>query len=115
MEREHLQHMNTVLNHKKQELETGVAQMQTDLATMPQNLADPADQATLSTDRQFALLRQQRLLHELREVEQTLSQLANGEYGLCEECGEEIGLARLTARPSARLCIDCQEHLERAA
>ena len=115
MDREQLHHMNTVLSQKKQELEEAIGQMQNDLATMPHNLADPADQATLSTDRQLALLRQQRLLHQLHEVEQALHQLANGEYGLCEECGEEIGVPRLVARPSARLCIECQEQLERAA
>ena len=115
MDREQLHQMNTVLSHKHQELKEAIGQMQSDLATIPHNLADPADQATFSTDRQFALLRQQRLLQQLQDVEQTLTQLANGEYGLCEECGEEIGEARLTARPSARLCIECQEQLERAA
>jgi RNA polymerase-binding transcription factor DksA len=35
--------------------------------------------------------------------------LARGEYGLCEDCGEAIGFARLRAQPAASRCVRCQE------
>ena len=35
--------------------------------------------------------------------------LANGEYGLCEGCGNAIGFARLEAQPAASRCVRCQE------
>ena len=38
--------------------------------------------------------------------------LDDGDYGYCEETGEEIGLQRLEARPIATLCLDAQERWE---
>lgn len=39
--------------------------------------------------------------------------LAKGEYGLCEDCGDPIGFARLDAQPAASRCVRCQEQSER--
>lgn len=44
----------------------------------------------------------------LKKIEYSLKKIAEGTYGECEECGEEIGVPRLTARPVAQLCIDCK-------
>ena len=52
-----------------------------------------------------AILRQSTA--ELTEVDAALARVAAGEYGVCEECGLAIAPARLEARPTARLCIDC--------
>jgi RNA polymerase-binding transcription factor DksA len=41
------------------------------------------------------------------EVDAALARWGTGTYGLCEACGEEIGDARLEARPVARTCIEC--------
>lgn len=52
----------------------------------------------------------------LKKIDQALVKIEGGDYGTCESCGEEIGVARLTARPVAQLCIDCkteQEDMER--
>ncbi|MBL7662399.1 TraR/DksA family transcriptional regulator [bacterium] len=52
----------------------------------------------------------------LDKVERALKKFDTDEYGVCEECGEEIAAARLEARPIAQLCIDCkrlQEQKER--
>ena len=39
--------------------------------------------------------------------------LAKGEYGLCEDCGDTIGFARLEAQPAASRCVRCQEAQEK--
>lgn len=44
---------------------------------------------------------------EVAEVERALTRLAEGGYGVCENCGKPISVARLEARPTATLCIDC--------
>lgn len=52
----------------------------------------------------------------LKKIDKALAKIESGEYGECEECGEEISPARLEARPVATLCIDCktlQEQRER--
>jgi len=33
-------------------------------------------------------------------------------YGVCEDCGDDIALARLLANPTARLCVNCQSDRE---
>jgi DnaK suppressor protein len=47
------------------------------------------------------------LREALNEVEAAIDRLAEGTYGRCERCGQEIAPARLEAKPAARLCITC--------
>ncbi len=48
----------------------------------------------------------------LVQIDNALLKLAEGEYGICDECGEEIDVRRLNALPFALLCRDCQEERE---
>ena len=64
-------------------------------------LAD-LDQAELSRD-----------VAELREVEAARKRLADGAYGICADCGAEIGFERLQAEPAAARCVECQAHHEK--
>jgi RNA polymerase-binding transcription factor DksA len=41
--------------------------------------------------------------------------LARGDYGVCEDCGEPIGAARLQAQPAALRCAACQQRFENRA
>ena len=45
--------------------------------------------------------------HELTDVDRALARIDAGTYGICERCGQKISVARLEARPTATLCIDC--------
>jgi DnaK suppressor protein len=42
-----------------------------------------------------------------------LEKVEAGEYGVCEECGEDIGIKRLEAIPDAKFCIRCTEEFEK--
>jgi RNA polymerase-binding transcription factor DksA len=57
----------------------------------------------------------QRDIAELREVNAARKRIAEGEYGLCIECGADIPVARLEAYPTAVRCTACQEAAERRA
>lgn len=46
-------------------------------------------------------------LERAADAEAALARLADGTFGRCERCSARIGEARLEARPTARLCIDC--------
>ena len=48
----------------------------------------------------------------LAKIDQAMSRLENGTYGLCQDCDDEIPAARLKALPFAPLCRDCQEDAE---
>lgn len=79
-----------------------------DLKGQPEVPADVFDQATL--EETFALrLRARDREHKLiNKIDESIKLIDNGEYGFCEECGIEIGIRRLEARPTATLCIDCK-------
>ena len=82
------------------------------------NFPDMGDQATAETDRNFILRLRDRERMLLKKIEETIQRLDNPEYGMCEECGNEIGIKRLEARPVTTYCIDCktrQEEEERIA
>ncbi len=57
--------------------------------------------------RQFAVQRE-----SIRKIDLALKRLDEGNYGLCEECAEEISVERLKVIPFALLCRDCQETRE---
>lgn len=44
----------------------------------------------------------------LDDVDSALAKISDGSYGVCANCGKEIGAARLEARPESRLCVDCK-------
>ena len=49
---------------------------------------------------------------KLLQIDAALKRLDDGEFGYCEECGEEIAPARLEIDPTALLCISCAEQKE---
>jgi len=53
-----------------------------------------------------------RELEEMRDIDQALVRLRDGDYGTCADCGEPIQLARLSAYPTARRCLACQRHFD---
>jgi RNA polymerase-binding protein DksA len=57
-----------------------------------------------------ALVRLER--HRLQAVEDALRRMQQGSYGICEACGEPVGLERLYAEPWARNCIRCARQTE---
>ena len=50
---------------------------------------------------------------QLADIDHATARLANGEYGMCEACGQPIAKARLEARPAARFCVEDQQGAER--
>ena len=76
------------------------------------DVGDEAERATRETDNSLELRTRDRYRKLLKKLEQALRRVDDGEYGYCEETDEEIGLARLDARPIATLSLDAQERWE---
>lgn len=74
---------------------------------------DIYDQASNERDRELLLLLSDREREKIRNIDEALARLDEGEYGICEECEEEIPLGRLKAMPFARLCVKCKADLEK--
>lgn len=75
--------------------------------------SDIADRATVETDAGLELRTRDRYRKLIKKIDQALDKIEKGDYGYCEETGEEIGIKRLEARPIAALCIEAQERHER--
>ena len=73
---------------------------------------DPADRATLEEEYSLELRTRDRERKLLKKVKEAISRIENGEYGYCLETGEEIGLERLLARPTATLSLEAQKRRE---
>ncbi len=74
--------------------------------------ADPADRATLESDRNFQLRLRDRERKLLAKIDEAVERISDGSYGRCEECGGEIGIERLKARPVTTFCIGCKSDQE---
>lgn len=77
-----------------------------------ENFPDPTDRASLEENRNFLLRIRDRERKLLLKIHEALRRLEQGNYGVCEVCGDPISLARLRARPVTTLCIDCKSNQE---
>jgi DnaK suppressor protein len=82
------------------------------LQTEVRDVGDEAERATRETENSLELRTRDRYRKLINKINKTLIRLDEGDYGYCEETGEEIGLQRLEARPIATLCLDAQERWE---
>ncbi len=71
--------------------------------------ADPADRASAESDRSFTLRIRDRERRLIRKIQAAIQRIEDGSFGDCEECGEDIGVPRLKARPVTKLCINCKK------
>jgi len=77
-----------------------------------EHFPDPTDRASLEANRNFILRIRDRERKLMAKIQEALRRLDEGEYGICEACGEKIDVARLKARPVTTLCIDCKSNQE---
>jgi len=108
MNKSQIKHFIKILNEWKLELSNDidrtVSHMQDELTAY----ADPNDRASQESDMALELRNRDRERKLIKKIDETLKNIDNDEYGYCAACGEEIGLKRLLARPTATLCIDCK-------
>lgn len=69
------------------------------------------DEAVILHEGYISEATKRREVERLREVDEALTRIERGEYGHCEECGDDIPAKRLQAIPWARFCVPCQERL----
>ncbi|GAC1448608.1 MAG: hypothetical protein PVSMB11_10110 [Desulfuromonadaceae bacterium] len=74
---------------------------------------DIYDQASSERDRELGLLLGDREREKIHSIDEALLRIDDGEYGICEECDEDIPLGRLKAMPFTRHCVKCKSDLEK--
>jgi len=69
---------------------------------------DLGDQATAETDRNFMLRLRGREQRLLKKIDEAIDRIDSGSFGICDDCGNEIDIKRLEARPVTTMCIECK-------
>ncbi len=101
-----------LLEHQLADLERKAGGTVSDLLLNSIGAADLLDLTTMESDRSFTLRIRGRESRLIRKIKAALRRIQEDTYGECEECGEDISVARLQARPVTSYCIRCKTKLE---
>jgi DnaK suppressor protein len=108
-----LEHLRTMLHKRLERIMREETVSIEDVLSGFTPCPDSTDMATQESDRAYILLMRERNLKHARQIQEALHRMAEGTYGVCDECGEEIGLPRLKAQPMATLCVVCKNYYEK--
>ena len=102
-----------LLQMRKELLQEVSQSMRAESDHLKHDIGDFYDHASNDRDRELALMLADREREKLTYVDDALKRIELGTYGICESCDEEIDKERLLAMPFTKLCLSCQEDLER--
>ncbi len=112
MDKEKIEEFRQILIERRGAILAEAEKTVSGLTDGKENFPDPTDRATVEWDRNFTLRIRDRERKLLKKIDEALGRIENGVFGICDDCGEEIGEARLKARPVTTQCIDCQTAAE---
>jgi DnaK suppressor protein len=116
MEQKNLDYFKDLLNRWLDDLLNQADITVNVLKDQDDHLPDPLDRAVLDINRSYTLRMRDRESILIKKIRKSLEDIDDGVYGICEECGCDISIARLKARPVAKRCIKCktkQEEIEK--
>ena len=108
MEAEKLDYYKNILAEEMRTLISDAGKTVTEMTSDSSNFPDPTDRATQESDRNFELRIRDRERKLINKIKDALDRIDNGDFGICEECGDAISEARLKVRPVTTLCINCK-------
>ncbi len=109
-------HYKTILQNKERELTEEMARDRDGaLDAKTADVEDPIDAVVTATGQELALQEGEMRYNTLTMVQDALRRIAEGTYGICIDCSEEIGKARLDAVPWTPYCLADQEKHDRLA
>ena len=73
---------------------------------------DVGDQALMDLEREMGISLMEMRNRKRQLIDEALTSLDEGTYGVCAECGVDISEKRLAAVPFAKLCVECQSKQE---
>jgi DnaK suppressor protein len=110
MTKNELEKYKTVLETRLAELSYALRNRE-DIAI--EKTPDALDEVQLAGERELAIRNLDRESNLLRQVRGALARIADGSYGICNHCEEDISIKRLNAVPQTAYCIKCQEAADR--
>ncbi len=95
-----------LMANAKTTMEDSIEQVKAD------NVLDEGDEASAEADISMLYRLRDRERYLFKKIDKALAKIDDGSFGVCEECGDEIGVKRLEARPVTDLCVKCKEDEE---
>jgi len=108
MKKKDVNYFKDFLNNRLEELLSHADDTVSGMTQPKENFPDPTDRASLESERNFMLRIRDRENKLIKKIRSALDRIENGTFGVCEECGENISIKRLKARPVTTQCIDCK-------
>ena len=102
------EHFKLILKAWRTELMEEVDRTVSHMKDEASNLPDPSDRATQEEEFSLELRTRDRERKLIKKIDKTLIRIEEDDYGFCDQCGIDIGVRRLEARPTAELCVDCK-------
>ena len=112
LKKKKLDYFEKLLNERLDALLNEANKTVTGMSDPNENMPDPADRATLESDRNFTLRIRDRERKLIVKIKEALERIEDNSYGICESCEEDISDERLEARPVTTLCIECKTRQE---
>lgn len=113
MKKEYEPLLNQLMDRKKELLTVEKVHANDRLAEIDAPHGDELDVAEQATEKELSMTLRHRSTLELQQIDEAIEKMRAGEYGVCENCEDDIGSNRLQARPFVKYCIDCQTEFEK--
>jgi DnaK suppressor protein len=111
MDKKDIEFFRHLLNQRVKELRSEAGKTVENMDE-DENFPDPTDRASMESNRNSILRIRDRERKLIFKIQEALQRIDDGEYGICDQCGEDIGIERLKARPVTTLCIQCKSNQE---
>jgi len=108
MKKKDIEYFKEFLNNRLEELLIHADDTVSGMTQPKENFPDPTDRASLESERNFMLRIRDRENKLIKKIRKALNRIERGTFGVCEECGENISVKRLKARPVTTQCIECK-------
>ena len=106
------EYFRKLLNERLEQLLDEANKTVVGMTDQRQHFPDPTDRASMESERNFELRIRDRERKLINKIHDALERLDQGVFGICDECGDEISIERLEARPVTTLCIECKKRQE---
>lgn len=113
MKKETLKKFQKIFESQRDRILTTNRMVCEDFNVCPDDRYDEIDQATTDIEQSMRFRLRSRETLFIKKIDEALKRIEEGTFGECEDCGEDIELRRLEARPTATLCVACKEEQER--
>jgi DnaK suppressor protein len=114
MNKKKLEKYRKILLDRRMELQSEIQRKSEEKMSQDRDDAkDTVDQADSNYTTDYNITLTEMLVTQIKEIDEALENMKNGDYGICESCGEEIPEGRLKVRPNAKFCIRCKDEIEK--